>query len=489
MSETEKQGCVSDDQLMQLKNLSEAFRDGLGSPLFVDSSRKLKCRYRLTHPSVVVVRRRRYVMDKSSKKKIYDCLKTSDTLVWCRRAFQVPRQTDSARSKDSEEDDEAGGDCMVVLFPVSEFSQHSLNPPARNPSKPIPLFKAAEERHRADPFLARERGLDYSSRTVSSALATPTVAAATGHVGGAGDEKDADVQKAAKETNFEDRLFGGHYMRVTVCHEAKIAFSKKFLESHFEEMSNANQLRRSLDGKNLYFNLRHPSRRRVVEVYLTGDYTADDASYKLVHPTNQLLVMSGTRYLPLPRAKSEKEQMELVSAKTRTRGSLACTIGLSRTEDREGKFGGYRLTLIPVRETGRSVDYGPTAFFPLMETPADSCNPEDGRLERVSETTTAFPGSLADRAVDYLVASKYLRRDDAGYSMEKNYLTAYEMLQCHVEPLPTEAGAEATLVREEKTTALTLKRDAASEARQDRQEQSLSKRRKVDLPILDLSKN
>ena len=83
-----------------------------------------------------------------------------------------------------------------------------------------------------------------------------------------------------------------------------------------------------------------------------------------------------------------------------------------------------------------SVDYRPNKLFALMVTSADLRSADD-------ETSMAFPSSLTNRAIECLIAT-FLRQEENVYMFDLKSLAKFDVLDCHITPMPADTEAELT---------------------------------------------
>lgn len=109
----------------------------------------------------------------------------------------------------------------------------------------------------------------------------------------------------------------------------------------------------------------------------------------------------------LARAFDSPEPMEICGSKTGSMGDVACAVGLSREWSVIHGRHLYKLLLLPVRETGRSVSFDASEIVAVLEemppSPEEASKSslsfgEDGRIppfDTVRMASLAFPDRVA----------------------------------------------------------------------------------------------
>lgn len=499
----------------------------LRSPLTV------KYRYRLHHVpgSAIGISRRQYAMDDMETEIFHAWIgegirssggavgASGETAVMCQRAFQLPRQTDSALVGEG-----CHPDMLVVLFPVAEMSVHRVASPRMHPLRPVPFLEPAIDawkeggidlfrpgsRRRMEAAMVAETAVAASAVSAAASVVTTAVPAAPsptlippsqeGAGAGAGVKVGATAATTVAEVTSQQQQQKRSRLRwlpVRLCEEAKKTFPTEFLEAHLREMTKVKSLKKTPEGT-LQLALKSGLGDLAKRLHRLGT-VSEEHCYWLQHKCNQLIVIGGVRYLPLLHSNDSANTLELTADKVRSLGSVSCAVLFSM----EG--GGSRLSLLAVRESGPSKDFDALEVCPLLaaaESPPSPSPPsspaprrEAEREERLYVTETfeadgVFPGNLRYRAVKRLLGKGYIIKDktrSGHYQIEPSIVKTYSIVLHHVRDLPewvVRALLPIGLARWERTGAREEERDEREERAmlpiEERSAESLPKRASSD---------
>ena len=449
------------------------------------------CRHRIFLSSVFnqLIRRRQYLINPSSD-LFFGRWKTTRALVSCRRAFQLPRQSDTGELAPG-----SARNAMVVFFPTCQIVPEPFMSAVSDPLRMIPFLErrwwttttttTPMTSSLGDPFEVRgDRGFNEAERRGGGA-ADAAAAAAAAAVTGAGQGRHRQIGSAEDGDDdgptpaFADSVFR---ILVSIADEAHATFSSEFTKDHVEDMIAQGLLKRwpssssssppTPSPEHLYpkrserevflFNAQHKLCKAMRRYHLESSLS-EELSYSLLHETNHLLVVNGVCYLPLGQTFDTTSCLQLVSNKEKSLGHVACTVVLSVTkrriervssegeeeEDRDDEDDDdddndeqcgrlmQELSLLPIRESGVKTDYSPIEACAFLRTPRNTKNLEKGLLGVVAAAEHAFPGNLTRRAIDHLSGNGFIVPLKSGrYVLEPTIATTYNLLLCHKYPRP-----------------------------------------------------